>query len=151
MLRDLVTDDMANVVLKQLGASSVQTKPAYINVVKFEISPTFEITYVYEMREDETILLNRENPYPMFIGEPANEDELVSMISSDLEKFKSAFNSSNFSMFISLAGRSTEIKEDIEKVFLKHNVEPDDLKKIEEGLDEMSKLIKAAAENAKPL
>lgn len=151
MLRDLVTDDMANVVLKQLGAVSVQTKPAYINTVKFDISPTFEITYVYEMREDETILLNRENPYPMFIGEPANEDELVSMISGDLEKFRSAYNSSNFSMFLSLAGRSAEMKESIEKVFLKHNVEPDDLKKIESGMDEVSKLIKEAAENAKPL
>jgi len=151
MLRDLVTDDMANVVLKQLGAVSVQTKPAYINTVKFDISPTFEITYVYEMRGDETILLNRENPYPMFIGEPSNEDELVSLITGDLEKFKSAYNSSNFSMFIALAGRSTEMKECIEKVFLKHNVEPEDLKKIENGLEDLFGLIKEAAENAKPL
>ena len=36
-MRNIVSDDMINLVLRQMGAVSIKTSPAYINIAKFEI------------------------------------------------------------------------------------------------------------------
>ena len=36
-MRSIVSDDMINIMLRQMGAISIKTSPAYINIAKFEI------------------------------------------------------------------------------------------------------------------
>ena len=39
-MRNRVSDDMINVMLRQMGAASIKTTPAHINVAKFPVSYT---------------------------------------------------------------------------------------------------------------
>ena len=57
---------------------------------------------MYEVKEEE-IYLQRINPYPMMIGKIYNEQQVVDIIKLDIQKFESAYNSSNFNKFIDLA------------------------------------------------
>ena len=43
-----VSNDIVNMMLKQLGATSVKTTPTKITVVKFDISQDFRLTYLFE-------------------------------------------------------------------------------------------------------
>ena len=65
-MRNIVSDDMINLVLRQMGAVSIKTSPAYINIAKFEIG-NLRLTYMYEVKEED-IYLQRISPYPMMIG-----------------------------------------------------------------------------------
>ena len=100
-MRNIVSDDMINLVLRQMGAVSIKTSPAYINIAKFEIG-NLRLTYMYEVKEED-IYLQRISPYPMMIGKIYNEQQVVEIIANDLKKFKNAYSSSNFSKFISIA------------------------------------------------
>ena len=70
-MRSIVSDDMINIMLRQMGAISIKTSPAYINIAKFEIGD-LKLTYMYEVR-DEDIYLQRVSPYPLMIGKIYNE------------------------------------------------------------------------------
>ena len=96
-MRSIVSDDMINVMLRQMGAVSIKTSPAYINIAKFEIGD-LRVTYMYEAKEED-IYLQRVSPYPMMIGKIYNEQQVVEIIAADLRKFRNAYNSSNFSKF----------------------------------------------------
>ena len=51
-MRNIVSDDMINLVLRQMGAVSIKTSPAYINIAKFEIG-NLRLTYMYEVKEED--------------------------------------------------------------------------------------------------
>ena len=70
-MRNRVSDDMINVMLRQMGAASIKTTPAHINVAKFLIGDDLRLTYMYEVKEEE-IYLQRISPYPMMIGKIYN-------------------------------------------------------------------------------
>lgn len=146
-----ITAKMAAVMLRQLGAASVVTLPSHIGVAKFEISSEYVITYMYEVRETGGCHLQRTDPYPMHLGETKNEDDLIKQILMDLEKFKMAYNSSNFSTFISLASRMAMLDKKIENLFMIHNVPAEYLKEIDGGLEKIYDLINQAASNSKLL
>ena len=63
-MRNIVSDDMINLVLRQMGAVSIKTSPAYISIAKFEIG-NLRLTYMYEVKEED-IYLQRISPYPIF-------------------------------------------------------------------------------------
>ena len=94
-MRNRVSDDMINVMLRQMGAASIKTTPAHINVAKFLIGDDLRLTYMYEVKEEE-IYLQRISPYPMMIGKIYNEQQVVDIISGDLKKFKSAYKDVRF-------------------------------------------------------
>ena len=62
MISSQVTDGIVNTMLRQMGAVKIKTLPAYINIVTFRIEDEFEIQYVYEMKENDTIYLQRVTP-----------------------------------------------------------------------------------------
>ena len=53
MIRSKISDDMVTISLRQMGAISIKTSPAHINIAKFEIGEEFRITYMYEVKEEE--------------------------------------------------------------------------------------------------
>ena len=107
-MRSEVSDDMINVMLRQMGAVSIKTTPAYISIAKFEVGD-LRLTYMYEVK-DENIYLQRVDPYPMMIGKIYNDQQVVEIIAADLQRFKNAYNSSNFSRFIKIANDMSTIK-----------------------------------------
>ena len=71
MISNKISDDMINIMLRQMGADSIKTTPAHINIAKFFIGEDLRITYMYEVKEEE-VYLQRVNPYPMMIGKIYN-------------------------------------------------------------------------------
>lgn len=134
-MRNIVSDDMINLVLRQMGAVSIKTSPAYINIAKFEIG-NLRLTYMYEVKEED-IYLQRISPYPMMIGKIYNEQQVVEIIANDLKKFKNAYSSSNFSKFISIANDVVSFDKEIENLFMSHNVSKEDLEEIEQMMDKV--------------
>lgn len=134
-MRNIVSDDMINLVLRQMGAVSIKTSPAYINIAKFEIG-NLRLTYMYEVKEED-IYLQRISPYPMMIGKIYNEQQVVEIIANDMKKFKNAYSSSNFSKFISIANDVVSFDKEIENLFMSHNVSKEDLEEIEQMMDKV--------------
>lgn len=134
-MRSIVSDDMINLVLRQMGAISIKTSPAYINIAKFEIGD-LRLTYMYEVREED-IYLQRVSPYPMMIGKIYNEQQVIEIISNDLKKFKNAYSSSNFSKFINIANDVVSFDKEIENLFMSHNVSKEDLEEVEQMMDKV--------------
>lgn len=132
-MRSIVSDDMINIMLRQMGAISIKTSPAYINIAKFEIGD-LKLTYMYEVR-DEDIYLQRVSPYPLMIGKIYNEQQVVEIIANDLRKFKNAYNSTNFSKFVSLANNVVSFDKEIENLFMSHNVPGEALTELEQMMD----------------
>ena len=139
MIRDTISDDLVNIQLRQMGAASIKTTPGYINIAKFEIGDGVKVTYLYELKENE-IYLQRVSPYPMMIGKLYHEQQVVDIIETDLKKFKAAYISSNFSTFLEL-----------ESLFLHHNVEREDLEKIDRDLKNLRSLISQIGEESPSL
>lgn len=137
---------MINVMLRQAGAVSIKTSPAHINIAKFVIGEEVRLTYMYEVKEEE-IYLQRISPYPMMIGKIYNEQQVVDIIKLDLQKFQSAYNSTNFNKFIELASYVTTFNKDIENLFMTHNVPREKLEQIEEEMSKLHQLIEDATEN----
>ena len=139
-MRNIVSDDMINLVLRQMGAVSIKTSPAYINIAKFEIG-NLRLTYMYEVKEED-IYLQRISPYPMMIGKIYNEQQVVEIIANDLKKFKNACSSSNFSKFISIANDVVSFDKEIENLFMSHNVSKEDLEQMMDKVhDKLSELM----------
>lgn len=140
MIKDTISEDMVNLLLRQMGAVSIKTSPAYINIVKFEIGSDVKITYLYETKEDE-IYLQRVCPYPMMIGKLYNEQQIVDFIDLDLRKFRSAHESSNFNQFVDTAKSILSMNAEVENLFLFHNVDKDALKQIDEEVTRLRELV----------
>ncbi|MEG0924295.1 MAG: hypothetical protein RR313_05195 [Anaerovoracaceae bacterium] len=151
MIRDTITDDLINVMLRQLGASSVKTSPAHINIAKFDLAPGLRVKYLYEAKTDNEFFLQRISPFPIRIGRLYNEQDVISMITADLKKFESAYNSSNFPKFLELMGNVQTFDKEIENLFLFNNVSFDNLDKLHKELEKIHLMIDRIEEESDPL
>lgn len=77
----------------------------------------------------------------MMIGKIYNEQQIVDIIGTDLRKFQSAYNSTNFTKFIDVANSLATFDKEIENLFMTHNVERENLVKIEEEMQKLHTLI----------
>lgn len=134
-MRSMISDDMINIMLRQMGAVSIKTTPAYVNIAKFEIG-SLKLTYMYEVKEED-IYLQRVSPYPMMIGKIYNEQQVVEIIAADLNKFKNACSSSNFYKFIEITGNAVSFNKEIENLFMHHNVAKEDLEELAQMMEEV--------------
>ena len=80
MIKNRITESMANVVLRQMGAVEIRNISAFVNKVKFRLDEHTNVTYIYEVKENETIYLTRVRPYSLYLGDCADEQELVEKI-----------------------------------------------------------------------
>ena len=49
---DKVASDMIDMMMKQLGATSIKNMPAHINVYEFDINGELTIKYMLDLRRD---------------------------------------------------------------------------------------------------
>lgn len=144
-----VSSDIINMVLKQMGAVSVKSVHGQINIVKFQVAPNVKLTYIYEVKEEEGIYLQRVNPYPLLIGKLYNEKDIIDYIEKDYKKFVSAYNSSNFPTFLGVTNHLAAFNRQIENLFMTKNVPAEGLERIEEQLKKIDDII-ADIENTSP-
>lgn len=145
---DGISEDMFNTVVRQLGAISIKTTPADINIATFQLSENIKIKYKYELKERDLFYLERVQPYPMMIGVTDNTDDLLVMLRKDLKMFKNAFNSSNFPEFLAIMTKMTEAIHRVEDMFLHYNAKPEDLTEIDQDLLHIYHTLSDAKRNA---
>ena len=119
---DKVASDMIDMMMKQLGATSIKNMPAYINVYEFEVNGQLAIKYMLDLRRDHAMYLRRVNPYPMLLGKFYGEADVVEFIRRDISKFKNASKTDKFSKFLELADNLTQFNREIEQLFLNRKV-----------------------------
>lgn len=141
MLKETTSDEMVNMMMRQFGANSIKTFPAHVNIVKFDIGPDLRVSYIYEIKEEAGIFLQRVSPCPMVIGKIYNEQDVINIIQEDLNKFRAAYESSKFSTFINLATSSISLEKEIENLFLQHRVSKENLEMLDQQLDKTHRLI----------
>ena len=96
MFNDTFNDDMINIVLRQAGADSIKTHLAHINIVTFQIAPDVKVTYVYEIKENGEIYVERMSPYPMLLGRMFDESALIDIVKDDVASFRNAYHRNRF-------------------------------------------------------
>nr|WP_297967837.1 hypothetical protein [uncultured Mogibacterium sp.] len=119
---DKVASDMIDMMMKQLGATSIKNMPAHINVYEFEVNGQLAIKYMLDLRRDHAMYLRRVNPYPMLLGKFYGETDVVEFIRRDISKFKNASKTDKFSKFLELADNLTQFNREIEQLFLNRKV-----------------------------
>lgn len=149
MIKDTISDDMINLRLRQLGAKSIKTTPAHVNIVKFAISDEVSITYLYEIKETGEIYLQRVNPYLMMMGRLYTDRSLINMMIKDVELFRNAYNSRNYDKFIQLVNSHLRFGKDLESLFIGHNVSPEDLDEILNRIEEGKQLLEDIRDRSK--
>lgn len=126
-----VANDIVNMMLKQLGATSVKTTPAKITVVKFEIGHDFRLSYLFEVHKDECTYLQRVAPYPMMLGKFYAEQDIVDYIEKDYRKFCRAYGSSKFDKYLELVNDLTMFDRKMEELFLTRRVPSEALEELD--------------------
>ncbi len=136
-----VSEDMINMMLRQMGATKITALPAYVTNVEFEIAPDLTVGYFYNATEGDEIYLQRTFPYAMRIGKLYSEEDLVACIERDVQKFQNAHNSRNFEKYVKITKTLTTFDRTLEHVFMSHNISKNDLDKVEKIMLVMEHLI----------
>lgn len=126
--------DMMEIVLRQMGASSVQSVSGKLFFVKFTLQHNHEVSYSYNINAKSQYFLQRIAPYPLPEGVFANEDSVIAFIEKDLMKFKNATNSNNFNQFVSVTNKINILEHSLESLFLNYNVNTSDLDYLNETI-----------------
>jgi hypothetical protein len=136
---DKVSSDMITMMAKQMGAVSVKSNPAHINIYRFQIAENLTLVYKVDLRRGKSIYLHRTAPYPMMLGKFYGESEVIEYMHRDLLKFRNAYRSSKFGHYLDLAVDLTSMNSQIEQLFMNRNVP-------ESGLEALSKEFKRMRE-----
>lgn len=122
---DDATGDILLARFKQMGAHELTNIASRLYYIGFKLSPTVEVTYVYNINKKEQYFLQRISPYPLPKGLFTSQEEIIDFIEEDLTKFKNAAQSRNFEQFITFNHQLTQIENDVERLFLNYNVPQD--------------------------
>ena len=142
---DKVASDMIDMMMKQLGATSIKNMPAHINVYEFDINGELTIKYMLDLRRDHAMYLRRVTPYPMLLGKFYGETDVVDFIRRDITKFKNASKSDKFKQFIELTDNLTQFNREIEQLFLNRNVPTAAFEEFSEEMERVRETIEQIA------
>lgn len=131
MNENSITGDIIGVTLRQLGATKVTVVNSQMNIVDFELENGLEISYVFNITKNDKFFLQRMRPYAMTHGKFANDKEIVEFIAEDITKFRNASHSSNFQTFLNISEAGNKMVQEMEHLFLNHNVCKETLENVE--------------------
>lgn len=146
MIINRITEGMANTMLRQMGAVEIKNAPAYVNKVKFKLDEDTNATYIYEIKEDEVIYLNRVRPYAIYLGAFQDEQELVRAIKEDLEMLKEAHVSPHFRQYVNIVQKMQSLGGQAEKLFMTVATPEGAMDHLEKILDVLSEEIERLQE-----
>lgn len=142
MNKDSITGDIIGVYLRQLGATKIQEFNSRMHIVEFDLGDGWEVSYVFNITKNDKYFLQRMRPYAIAHGKFSNAKEIIEFIRTDIAKFKNAKKSHNFSKFLEDTAKGNELVQEMEHLFLNHNVDPETLDLIQEHLQQIIQLIR---------
>ncbi|MDR1774377.1 MAG: hypothetical protein LBR30_05875 [Clostridioides sp.] len=139
-----ILGDSIETVLRQLGATSIKKVLGNLYFIEFYINEDYKVTYSYNINPKNKYFLQRIDPYPIPKGVFKTEEDIVSFIKNDLEKFRNAANSKNFETFVAVSNDTVNINYLVENLFFNHNVDKNYLQvlkhKIEDVIDTIEEI-----------
>jgi hypothetical protein len=86
-------------------------------------------------------MLQRIKPYPLGAGMFTTINDLIEYIKYDIDRLSNASNSKMFGMFVSENKKLNRIVYYLESLFLHYNVPRDDMRELDEMIEELEKKI----------
>ena len=131
-----VSGDYINMLLRQMGAASINHFDSKMNIVNFDLGDGLIVSYVYNVTRKNKYFLQRMRSYSLVEGFYATEEEIIEFIRKDIAKFKNAKNSKNFNTFLLISHLGHHVSSHIEELFLNYNVPEEQMRKIEKELED---------------
>jgi hypothetical protein len=136
----LIRHEICKDELKKLGARVIDIQ-GVMSLIKFNIEGN-KITYIYHLNDDNTYYLERIKPYSMPVGDYSTEEEIVDVIRIDIDQFKNAMQSKNFSKFIEIDYNIARLVRLFEDLYLYYNIKRDDLDTLDTEIHTLLNIIK---------
>jgi len=124
----LIRHEICKDELRSLGARVLDIQ-GIMFYVKFKING-FKISYIYHLNPDNTYFLERVKPYSMVVGDFKLEEDIVDVIRVDIDQFKNAMQSNNFTKFIDVDNNISKMVRIFEDLYLYYNIKSDDIDRI---------------------
>tara|TARA_Y100001933_G_C18709205_1_gene442496 strand:+ start:64 stop:546 length:483 start_codon:yes stop_codon:yes gene_type:complete len=121
--------------LKQMGAdvTVINSKLCY---VAFDLSG-FKVSYVYNVNKRNKYFLERIKPYPLWLREFDNEEDVIDIINIDLDQFRNAIKSHNIDRFIKIARKLDQVFHKYEDLFLYYNLPEEEVDRLYKEITDM--------------
>lgn len=124
----LIRHEICKDELRSLGARVLDIQ-GIMFYVKFKLDG-YKISYIYHLNPDNTYFLERIKPYSMVVGDFNTEEDIVDIIKVDIDQFKNAMNSNNFSRFIDVDNNISKLVRIFEDLYLYYNINAEDIDKL---------------------
>ncbi len=131
----LIRHEICKDEIERLGGTITE-----IQDVMFYVNFDFEnhsIVYLYHLTRDNAYTLKRIKPYTLYLGDFNDEEEIIDGIKIDIEQFKNAMKSKNYSYFINIDNDITKLARIFEDLFLYYNVNEESLNNINNEIKQM--------------
>lgn len=136
----LIRHEICKDELRSLGARVLDIQ-GIMFYVKFKING-YKISYIYHLNPDNTYFLERVKPYSMVVGDFNTEEDILDIIKVDIDQFKNAMNSNNFSKFIEVDNNFSKLARIFEDLYLYYNINEDDIDSVNEEIKRILTTIK---------
>lgn len=136
----LIRHEICKDELRGLGARILDIQ-GIMFYVKFKING-YKISYIYHLNPDNTYFLERVKPYSMVVGDFNTEEDIVDIIKVDIDQFKNAMNSNNFSKFIEVDNNISKLVRIFEDLYLYYNINSEDIDDLNQEIQKILTTIK---------
>lgn len=135
--------------LQQMGGkvNIVNSKLCYVD---FDISG-FTLQYVYNINKKGNYFLERIKPYPLPLKEFESENDVVEIISIDLEQFKNAIRSHHSSEFVDTGRAINAVLKKFEDLYLYYNISSEHLGELTTHLKDLENIISKVKDESERL
>lgn len=137
---DKVGHDIIKMMLKQLGAVSIESKSAKVIKVKYQIGEAIELKYLLE-EDEESVYINRVSPYPILLGKFFGEVDVVQYIKKDIEKFKKAYNGKQIEIYMDIMSNLALMNHEMEQIFLNYETDDSFMKELKESTEKSTEIL----------
>jgi hypothetical protein len=144
-----VENDRHDMMLRQMGGDVI-TIYGMLCYVKFNIEGV-DIEYVYNINAKKKYFLQRIKPYPLPAGVYEDPEDVIDIISIDIEQFRTAIHSEKFNTFVEINKNLNETIRNIDDLFLYYKVPKESLVHINENIQQIKDIISGSKDRSERL
>lgn len=141
MSQSIFSGDFIDLTLGQLGASKIKTVSGQQHIVHFDLGEGKDLLYVFSITNENRCYLQRAEPYPMTKGCFASTEETLQYIDRDYKAFQNARKSRKYQDFVDIAHKTISLTERMEDLFITHNICTEDMARLHQETDRLTKLM----------
>lgn len=142
MSTDLFDCTIIEMACRQLGAELVQDIEGTLFYIEFPVTDDFSVKYNFNVNEEQKFFLRRIQPYSFFEGELDTEDEVIDYLKTEISRFRSAVQSSNFPLYLKVLDNIQDLGDELDTMFLTHNIDKERMEYIDKSITEIRAEIK---------